>query len=141
MEPQPRPQVNLTIYLTINYLQENKPSHRGIFLPKNDSIAAGKYKVVVHDREPATLDFIEKGFIDATLINKTAGQEFMAMLVLEDWNNGGVKNIPISADNAKAGVNPVPDNMINTAVVIDKTNVQYFKAEAIPVTKTSLYNR
>ncbi len=105
------------------------------------NIPAGKYKVVVHDREPATLDFIEKGFIDATLINKTAGQEFMAMLVLEDYNNGGLKNIPISSDNAKAGVNPVPDNMYNTAVVIDKTNVQYFKAEAIPKIDTKLYNR
>jgi ribose transport system substrate-binding protein len=105
------------------------------------NIAAGKYKVVVHDREPATLDFIEKGYIDATLINKTAGQEYMAMLLLEDWNNGGCKNIPISSDNAKAGVNPVPDNMINTAVVIDKNNVQYFKADAIPQNKTNLYNR
>ena len=105
------------------------------------NIEAGKYKVVVHDREPATLDFIEKGFIDATLINKTAGQEFMAMLVLEDWNNGGLKFIPISGDNAKAGLNPVPDNMINTAVVIDKDNVQYFKSSAMPDQKTDLYNR
>ena len=104
-------------------------------------IPAGKYKVVVHDREPATLDFIEKGFIDATLINKTAGQEFMAMLVLEDWNNGGLKNIPISSDNAKAGVNPVPDNMYNTAVVIDKNNVKYFKADVMPKLETKLYNR
>lgn len=104
-------------------------------------IEAGKYKVVVHDREPATLDFIEKGFIDATLINKTAGQEIMAMLVLEDWNNGGLKMMPISSDNAKAGINPVPDNMYNTAVVIDKTNVQYFKTDAMPKTTTSLYNK
>lgn len=105
------------------------------------NIAAGTYKVVVHDREPATLDFIQKGYIDATLINKTAGQEFTAMLVLEDWNNGGLKNIPISSDNAAAGVNPVPDNMINTAVVIDKDNVQYFLADKIPQWETDLYNR
>lgn len=104
-------------------------------------IEAGKYKVVVHDREPATLDFIAKGYIDATLINKTAGQEIVAMLVLEDWNNGGLKNMPISSDNAAAGINPVPDNMINTAVVIDKTNVQYFTTDAMPVTKTDLYNK
>ncbi len=105
------------------------------------NIEAGKYKVVVHDREPATLDFVEKGYIDATLINKTAGQEFMAMLVLEDWNNGGLKNIPISSDNKAAGLNPVPDNMYNTAVVIDKNNVQYFKSSAMPDLKTDLYNR
>lgn len=105
------------------------------------NLAAGKYKVVVHDREPATLDGIQKGYIDATLINKTAGQEYMAILLLEDWNNGGVKNIPICADNAKAGVNPVPDNMFNTAVVIDKVNVQYFLRSAMPEQKTTLYNR
>jgi ABC-type sugar transport system substrate-binding protein len=104
-------------------------------------IEAGKYKVVVHDREPATLDFIEKGFIDATLINKTAGQEVVAMLVLEDWNNGGLKNMPISSDNAAAGINPVPDNMYNTAVVIDADNVEYFKSDAMPKLETDLYNR
>jgi ribose transport system substrate-binding protein len=105
------------------------------------NIEKGQYKVVVHDREPATLQFIEEGYIDATLINKTAGQEFVAMLVLEDWNNGGLKNMPISSDNAAAGVNPVPDNMINTAVVIDADNVQYFTTDAMPDQQTDLYNR
>ncbi len=105
------------------------------------NIEAGKYKVVVHDREPATLEFIQKGYIDATLINKTASQEFMAMLVMEDWNNGGLANIPVSSDNKAAGVNPVPDNMIITAVVIDKTNVDYFLADKLPANETSLYNR
>lgn len=104
-------------------------------------IEAGKYKVVVHDREPATLDFIAKGFIDATLINKTAGQEVVAMLVMEDWNNGGLKNMPISSDNDAAGVNPVPDNMYNTAVVIDADNVQYFTQDTMPKLETDLYNR
>jgi ribose transport system substrate-binding protein len=105
------------------------------------NIEKGKYKVVVHDREPATLQFVEEGYIDATLINKTAGQEFVAMLVLEDWNNGGLKNMPISSDNAAAGLNPVPENMYNTAVVIDSTNVKYFTQDAMPDLKTDLYNR
>ena len=105
------------------------------------NIEKGRYKAVVHDREPATLQFVEEGYIDATLINKTAGQEFVAMLVMEDWNNGGLKNMPISADNAAAGINPVPDNMYNTAVVIDAENVQYFKQDAMPELETDLYNR
>ena len=82
-------------------------------------------KVVVHDREPATLEFIANGYIDATLINKTATDEYMAILIMEDWNNGGLKNIPISSDNEAAGVNPVPENMYNTAAVIDADNVDY----------------
>lgn len=103
-------------------------------------IAAGSVKVVVHDREPATLEYIGKGYIDATLINKTAADEFMAILIMEDWNNGGLKNIPISSDNAAAGVNPVPENMYNTAAVIDADNVNYFLAENMPTIETSLYN-
>ena len=105
------------------------------------NIEKGKYKVVVHDREPATLQFIAEGYIDATLINKTAGQEFVAMLVMEDWNNGGLKNMPISSDNAAAGINPVPENMYNTAVVIDATNVMYFTSDVMPDLQTDLYNR
>jgi len=104
------------------------------------AIEPGSVKVVVHDREPATLEYIQKGYIDATLINKTATDEFMAILVMEDWNNGGLKNIPVSSDNAAAGVNPVPENMYNTAAVIDANNVEYFLAENMPVIETDLYN-
>jgi ribose transport system substrate-binding protein len=102
--------------------------------------APGSITVVVHDREPSTLEFIKSGYINATLINKTAADEYMAILLMEDWNNGGIKNVPVSSDNAKAGVNPLPENMYMTAVVIDKNNVDFFFAENIPTTKTDLYN-
>ena len=105
------------------------------------AVPAGKIAIVVHDREPSTLDYIEKGYIAATLCNKTATDEYLAILLMEDWNNGGLKNVPLSSDNAKAGINPVPDNMYNTAFAITKSNVQYFKAAAMPDIKTSLYNR
>lgn len=104
------------------------------------AIEPGSVKVVVHDREPATLEYIGKGYIDATLINKTATDEFLAILLMQDWNDGGLKNIPISSDNAAAGVNPVPENMYNTAAVIDKENYQYFLAENMPTIETDLYN-
>lgn len=103
-------------------------------------LAPGTVKVVVHDREPATLEFIASGYIDATLINKTATDEFLAILLMEDWNNGGLKDIPISSDNEAAGVNPVPENMYNTAAVIDADNVDFFFAENMPTFDTSLYN-
>ena len=105
------------------------------------AVPAGKYKVVVHDREPSSLDYIEKGYISATLCNKTATDEYLAILLMEDWNNGGLKNIPLSSDNAAAGINPVPDNMFNTAFAITRENVRYFKAAVMPDIKTSLYNR
>jgi ABC-type sugar transport system substrate-binding protein len=104
------------------------------------AIVAGSVTVVVHDREPATLEYIGKGYIAATLINKTATDEYLAILLMQDWNDGGLKNIPVSSDNKAAGVNPVPENMYNTAAVIDKNNVQYFLAENMPTIETSLYN-
>jgi len=86
------------------------------------------------------LEYIEKGYIDATLINKTATDEYMGILLMEDWNNGGLKNIPVSSDNVAAGVNPVPENMYNTAAVIDKNNVKFFVAANMPQIQTDLYN-
>ncbi len=116
-------------------------SGTGIALAMTElGIAPGSVKVVVHDREPATLEYIASGYIDATLINKTATDEFLAILLMEDWNNGGLQNIPVSSDNAAAGVNPVPENMYNTAAVIDAENVEFFFAENMPTIETSLYN-
>ena len=103
-------------------------------------IQPGSVNVVVHDREPATLEYIGKGYIDATLINKTATDEYLAILLMQDWNDEGLKNIPISSDNSSAGVNPIPENMYNTAAVIDKDNVKYFLAENMPTIETDLYN-
>ena len=37
-------------------------------------------------------------------------------------------------------VNPLPENMYNTAAVIDADNVDYFFAENMPTYETSLYN-
>ncbi len=105
------------------------------------NVAAGTYNIVVHDREPSTLEYIGKGFIDATLCNKTATDEYLGILLMEDWNNGGLKNIPLSSDNAAAGINPVPDNMYNTAFAITKDNVQYFTSDVMPDIKTDLYNK
>mgnify|MGYP006279989313 CR=1 FL=1 len=116
-------------------------SGTGISLAMEElDIAPGSVSVVVHDREPSTLEYIGKGYIDATLINKTATDEFLAILLMEDWNNGGLKDIPVSSDNEAAGVNPVPENMYNTAAVIDADNVDFFVAENMPTFDTNLYN-
>lgn len=100
----------------------------------------GSVHVVVHDREASTLEYIQAGYIDSTLINKTATDEYLAILLMEDWNDGGLKNIPISADNEAAGVNPIPENMYNTAAIINKDNVELFLADNMPEINTSLYN-
>jgi ribose transport system substrate-binding protein len=105
------------------------------------NVAAGTVTIIVHDREPSTLDYIAKGYISATLCNKTASDEYMAILIMEDWNNGGLKNVPLSSDNAAAGITAVPDNMYVTAFAITKDNVKYFLADVMPDIRTNLYNR
>lgn len=105
------------------------------------NVPAGTYYIVVHDREPATLEYIAAGYIHATLINKTGTDEYLAILLFEDYNNGGLKNLPLSSNNAAAGINPLPENMFNTAFPITAENVQYFTAEAMPNIQTSLYNK
>lgn len=116
-------------------------SGSGISLAMEElGIEAGKVTVVVHDREVSTLEFIEKGYVTSTLINKTATQEYLAILLMEDWNNGGLKNIPVSSNNAAARINPVPEHMYNTAAIIDASNVQYFLVDNMPDIDTKLYN-
>ncbi len=71
------------------------------------NVPAGKYFVVVHDREPATLDYIAKGYISATLCNKTATESTC------DPFDGGLEQRrpqehPLSADNAAAASAPRP---------------------------------
>jgi ribose transport system substrate-binding protein len=100
------------------------------------------YTIVVHDREDMTLEYIEKGFIDSTLINKTATSAYLAIMLLEAWNNSnmGFADLPISGDNKDAGANPFPKYMYNGGIIIDKDNVDKFMAENIPQYKTDLYN-
>ena len=102
---------------------------------------AGSYKVVVNDREPSVLQYIEEGYIDATMCNKTAADEYVAILIMEDYNNGGIKNVPLSSNNAAAGVHGVPENMYNTVFAINRDNVKYFFADEMPNIKTDLYNK
>lgn len=90
--------------------------------------------VIVHDREDAVLECIEDGAIDATIINKTALQAYLAVSFLEAWNDDaiGLADVPISADNAAAGVNPFPSAVYMGTAVIDVGNLEHFKRANLP---------
>lgn len=90
--------------------------------------------VIVHDREDAVLECIEDGAIDATIINKTALQAYLSVSFLEAWNDAsiGLADVPISADNKAAGVNPFPDAIYMGVAVIDQDNVQHFLRDSLP---------
>ncbi|WP_176559323.1 substrate-binding domain-containing protein [Rubellimicrobium roseum] len=90
--------------------------------------------VIVHDREDPVLECIADGVIDASIINKTALQAFLAVQMLEAYNDQavGLATVPISADNAVAGVNPFPQAIYMGTEVIDAENVEQFERAALP---------
>lgn len=90
--------------------------------------------VIVHDREDSVLECIADGVIDATIVNKTALQAYMAVQMLEAYNDQktGLAAVPISADNKAAGVNPFPSAIFMGTEVIDKENVEKFMRANLP---------
>jgi len=84
--------------------------------------------IVANDRQDALLDFIKEGVIDATIINKTALEAYMAIELLEAYNDQkvGLANVPISDDNKAAGVISMPQNVYMGTEVINKDNVDHF---------------
>lgn len=86
----------------------------------------GSITVVVHDREVLTLEYIEKGYLNCTMVNKTASMPFLALQILEGIVKHNMQGLPISADNAASGVNAVPEVCYNGTVVITQDNVENF---------------
>ena len=101
----------------------------------------GKIKIVCHDREDRTLEYIQDGYIQASLANKTAMQAYLAIGLLELYNNGRFMSVPISADNAAAGLNPFPNRITTGNVVITKDNVSTFMHENMDSYDTELYHQ
>ncbi|MEH6772552.1 MAG: substrate-binding domain-containing protein [Cereibacter changlensis] len=90
--------------------------------------------VIVHDREDTVLECVADGVIDATIINKTALQAYLAVQFLEAYNDAavGLAEVPISADNKAAGVNPFPEAVYMGTAVIDGDNIDQFMRSALP---------
>lgn len=90
--------------------------------------------VIVHDREDPVLECIADGVIDASIVNKTALQAYLAVQMLEAYNDDsvGLAAVPISADNKAAGVNPFPAQVFMGTEVIDGDNVDQFTRANLP---------
>jgi ribose transport system substrate-binding protein len=85
---------------------------------------AGKVKIVSMDRGNEVLDLIGQGVISATVAQRTALMPYYAVQILYDLNN---QNIPITEDNRKAKVLPVPCYVDTGVILVDKSNYQFFK--------------
>ncbi len=82
--------------------------------------------IVVHDREDTVLEFIEKGFIDATIVANTALMTYLSVVLLEDYQQRIHDDIPIAANSRDSGLVLLPEEIDIGAIVVDKTNVKHF---------------
>ena len=83
----------------------------------------GKVKIVAMDRGNDVLEYIKDGVISATVAQQTALMPFYAVQILYNLNN---YKIPISSDNAKAGISGTPEVIDTGVIIIDQTNYEYF---------------
>jgi ribose transport system substrate-binding protein len=83
----------------------------------------GKVKIVSMDRGNEALQLIGDGVIQATVAQRTALMPYYAVQILYDMNN---QNVPITTDNRKAQVLPVPSYVDTGVILVDKSNYRYF---------------
>jgi ribose transport system substrate-binding protein len=83
----------------------------------------GKVKIVSMDRGNEVLEYIKDGVISATVVQQTALMPFYAVQILYNLNN---HPLPVTSDNAKAGITGVPEVIDTGVVLVDKDNYQYF---------------
>jgi ribose transport system substrate-binding protein len=92
-----------------------------------------KMTIVVHDREDVTLEYIEKGIIDATVEAKTAYAPYLAIQLLEEYHDRKMENdVPISRNNWDADVKSFPQFIYVGSVIIDQDNVEHFLRKNLP---------
>lgn len=95
--------------------------------------------VICADREDAMLDYVRKGYVDASLTNRTAAMCYMAVEFLESVTNHDFLNVPITGDNAGSDVSPFPLHIFTGNVIINKDNVDNFDHGNMDSYDTPLY--
>jgi ribose transport system substrate-binding protein len=83
----------------------------------------GKVRIVAMDRGNDVLELIKEGAISATVAQQTALMPFYAVQILHQLSR---HNIPITTDNAGAGISGVPSYVDTGVIIVDKTNYEYF---------------
>jgi ribose transport system substrate-binding protein len=84
---------------------------------------AGRVRIVAMDRGNDVLRLIEEGTISATVVQQTALMPLYAVQILYQLAN---QEIPITGDNAAAGVPGIPAYIDTGVVIVDRGNCEYF---------------
>ncbi|HEV3420893.1 MAG TPA: substrate-binding domain-containing protein [Candidatus Acidoferrum sp.] len=84
----------------------------------------GKIKIVAFDKDPQTLDAIERGWITATVAQKPYVMAFYGVRLLDDLHHNAVHEFK---DWATAPTAPLPTFVDTGTAVIDSTNLATFR--------------
>ncbi len=95
----------------------------GIAISVKESGKAGKIKITAVDAEPEHLALVKEGVIDYLVGQKRELFTWLGAQFLYDMRH---KTLPLSANDAKAGVIPIPNTVITGTIEIDKSNVDEF---------------
>lgn len=95
----------------------------GIALSVKESGKVGKVRITTVDAEPEHLALVKEGVIDYLVGQKRALFTWLGAQFLFDMRH---KTMPLSADDASAGVIPIPRTVITGSIEIDKSNVDQF---------------
>ncbi|MCF7708696.1 MAG: substrate-binding domain-containing protein [Verrucomicrobia bacterium] len=96
----------------------------GAAVAVRDAGKKGEIKIIAMDRNEATLDFIERGFIQSSLAQRSYTMSYLGLHLLHMLNHDKIKMV---SDWEAAGVCPLPTSINTGVVVIDTNNVEYFR--------------
>jgi ribose transport system substrate-binding protein len=85
---------------------------------------SGKIPIVAFDKDPETLDFVEKGVIAATIAQKPYVMSYYGLKFLDDLHHNAVHEFK---DWRTAPVAPMPTFVDTGTAVVDKSNVAAFR--------------
>lgn len=95
----------------------------GIAISVKEAGKVGKIKITTVDAEPEHLALVKEGVIDYLVGQKRELFTWLGAQFLFDMRH---KTLPLSNNDAKAGVIPIPNTVITGPIEIDKTNVDEF---------------
>jgi ABC-type sugar transport system substrate-binding protein len=102
----------------------------GMALSVKEANKAGKVKITTVDAEPEHLRLVKEGLIDYLVGQKRELFTSLGAQFLFDMRH---KTMPLSANDAGAGVVPIPSTVITGSIEIDKSNVDLFLQNAASI--------
>lgn len=102
------------------------PSAVGAATAVREAGLTGQVKIVGRDRDSATLELIESGEVAASFAQNTYVEGYIAVQWLHEYVNGSLK---VTENYLEAGINPIPPIVDSGSIIINKDNVEQFKAK------------